>query len=129
MLVRLILAQYLNEVEWGVPLAKAHNLRLRLRHEIDSLFTDVDLLVTPTVPTVAFPLLEGMGERADRMTRGGTELLNTCPLDLSGHPALSVPCGVGRGDLPVGIQIIGPRFGELAAYGLGFALEEELAQR
>jgi amidase len=128
-LVRLILAQYLNEVEWGVPLAKAHNLRLRLRHEIDSLFTDVDLLVTPTVPTVAFPLLEGMGERADRMTRGGTELLNTCPLDLSGHPALSVPCGVGRGDLPVGIQIIGPRFGELAAYGLGFALEEELAQR
>ena len=129
MLVRLILAQYLNEVEWGAPLAKAHNLRLLLQREIDSLFTDVDLLVTPTVPTVTFPLLEGMGERANRMTRGDTELFDTCPLNLSGHPALSVPCGVGRGDLPVGIQIIGPRFGELAVYGLGFAIEEKLAQR
>lgn len=125
LITRLLLARYLHDVERGVPLAKAHNLRLRLRRQIDDLFGRVDVLVTPTVVTVAFPLLEERAERADRMTRGGgTELLNTCPLDLSGHPALSVPWGTGDEGMPVGVQVIGPRFGEEVVYRAGFALEK-----
>jgi amidase len=61
------------------------------------------------------------------MSRGAVTALNTCALDLSGHPALSMPCGTGADELPVGVQIIGPRFGEEAIYQLAFALEESLA--
>jgi amidase len=51
-------------------------------------------------------------------------VLNTCPLDLTGHPALSVPSGIGDHDLPTALQIIGPRFGEESVYQAGFAFEE-----
>ncbi len=125
LITRLVLGCYLHGVEGGVPLAKAHNLRLSLRRQIDALFGQVDVLLTPTVVTVGFPLLEDWGSRSDRIARGGgTELLNTCALDLSGHPALSVPWGTGDADMPVGVQAIGPRFGEEIVYRLGFALEE-----
>ena len=50
-------------------------------------------------------------------------VINTCPLDLSGHPALTVPSGTAEDDLPVGLQIIGPRFGEELVYQAGFAFE------
>lgn len=124
LITRLVLARYLHEAERGVPFAKAHNLRLRLRQEIDALFEAVDVLLTPTVVAVAFPLLTGKGSRAQRMTRGGgAELLNTCPLDLSGHPALSVPFGSGDAGMPVGIQVVAPRFAEQLAYRVGTYLE------
>jgi amidase len=48
---------------------------------------------------------------------------NTCALDLTGHPALSVPAGTGAHDLPVGLQIIGPRFADALVYQAGFAFE------
>jgi Asp-tRNA(Asn)/Glu-tRNA(Gln) amidotransferase A subunit family amidase len=52
---------------------------------------------------------------------------NTMQLDLSGHPALTVPCGTGEHDLPVGLQIIGYHFAEERCYQVGFALESALA--
>jgi amidase len=54
---------------------------------------------------------------------GLTSVLNTCPLDLSGHPALTVPCGTVEDDLPAGLQIIGRRFGEELLDQAGFAFE------
>jgi Asp-tRNA(Asn)/Glu-tRNA(Gln) amidotransferase A subunit family amidase len=48
---------------------------------------------------------------------------NTCPLDLTGHPALSVPAGRDEHGIPLGLQIIGPRFGEAQVYRAGFAHE------
>lgn len=125
LITRLVLARYLHGAERGVPLARAHNLRLRLRQQVDELFRQVDVLLTPTVVTVAFRLLQERGSRGDRMTRGGgTELLNTCALDLSGHPALTVPWGTGDEGLPTGIQVVGPLFGEEVVYRAGFALEK-----
>jgi amidase len=128
LLSRLFLASHLNDVEGSVPLARAHNLRLQLRHQIDRLFDEVDVVLTPTVSSVAFRLLAGRsGTRAERMTRGTTTGLNTCALDLSGHPALSIPCGTGDHDLPVGLQLIGPHFGEDAIYRTAYVLEERFA--
>lgn len=127
LLTRLFLANYLHDSEWSVPLAKAHNLRIRLQREIDDLFAHVDIVLVPTVVSVAFRLLGAReGARADRMSRGASTALNTCALDLSGHPALSMPCGTGADELPVGVQIIGPSFGEEAIYQVAFALEESL---
>jgi Asp-tRNA(Asn)/Glu-tRNA(Gln) amidotransferase A subunit family amidase len=48
---------------------------------------------------------------------------NTMPLDLTGSPALTLPCGSGEHGLPIGLQIIGPHFGEEAIYRAAFAFE------
>ncbi|MGH9122091.1 MAG: hypothetical protein ACRDYC_09135 [Acidimicrobiales bacterium] len=48
---------------------------------------------------------------------------NTMQLDLFGHPALTVPSGSGDHDLPLGLQVIGPHFGEELCYQVGFAFE------
>lgn len=53
----------------------------------------------------------------------GNAVANTCPLDLTGHPALSVPARVIDGGMPVGLQLIGPRFAEAQLYRVAAALE------
>jgi amidase len=122
----LIGTDYVLEHYQGVPIAKAHNLRLELRRQIVSAFSEVDVLVTPTTARVAFELLDRRaepGEMAARMGESMGAVSNTMQLDLSGHPALTVPCGTGQHDLPVGLQIIGPHFAEDRCYQVGFALE------
>lgn len=122
----LLTTDYVLERYQGVPFAKAHNLRLELRRQISSLFDEVDLLITPTTSRVAFELLDHRaepGEMEARMAEGMGAVANTMQLDLSGHPALTVPCGTGDHDLPVGLQIIGPHFAEDRCYQAGFAVE------
>jgi len=64
----------------------------------------VDALVCPTSPIVAFP----KGERSDPLSMYLCDVL-TLPVNLAGLPGISVPCGLSEG-LPVGLQVIGPRF-------------------
>jgi amidase len=78
---------------------------------------------------VAFELLDRKaepGEMAARMQEAMGAVSNTMQLDLTGHPALSVPCGTGENDLPVGLQIIAPHFEEGHCYQVGFAFEAAL---
>jgi amidase len=110
----------------GVPLAKAQNLRLALRRETAAALSEVDLMVTPTIPTVAFELLDRRadpGEMGERLQLSMGATTNTMPFDLTGNPALSLPCGTGDHDLPVGLQLIGPHFGEEMVYRAAFAFE------
>jgi amidase len=84
----------------------------------------VDVLVTSTTPTGPFRLLEE--PTTDEALLAGMRLdatFNTSPLDLSGHPALTVPCGTCEDDMPVGMQIIGAHFDEMTVYRVGFAAE------
>ncbi len=79
---------------------------------------EVDLVASPTSPTVAFRL----GERtADPLSM---YLADTCtiPVSLAGLPALSIPCGLSEG-LPVGLQLAGPAFSENRLLGAAQALE------
>ncbi len=126
----LVATDYLLEHYQGVPIAKAHNLRLALRRQIMAALSEVDVLVTPTTAQVAFELLDRRaeaGEMAARMRSSIGAVTNTMQLDLSGHPALTVPCGRGDHDLPLGLQIIGPHFGEDHCYQVGFALEAAIS--
>ena len=85
-------------------------------------------LVTPTTPAVAFELLDRRaqpGEMAGRMAAEKGKAVNTMPLDLSGHPALTVPCGTGEHDLPVGLQLIGPHFAETMLLNAAHAYQRE----
>lgn len=121
----LLTSMHVRDAYLGVPFARAQNLRLEMRRALSAMFADVDLLITPTIPVVPFELLDRKGSLAERLSRPSMiAVTNTCALDLTGHPAMTVPCGRGENDLPVGLQIIGPHFEEALCYRAAFAYEK-----
>ena len=123
----LLLGKYLREDYFSVYFAKATNLRRMMRDQIDEVFRDVDVLVTPTTPTKAILLTETPLTTIEWSTRAASNILNTTPLNVTGHPALQMPCGVGEHDLPIGMQLVGPYFSEalLLRAAAAFAGDEE----
>jgi amidase len=120
----LVTAEYLRDAHLGVHFGRAQNLRLELRRQIDEALARVDLLVMPTATQVAFELLDRQAEPGEMAERAGLEPLgNTCPLNLSGHPALTVPAGLGEHGLPVGLQFVGRHLDECRIYEAGSAFE------
>jgi len=100
---------------------QAQKVRTMIRREHDALFERFDLLVSPTSPTVAFPL----GARtADPLAMYVSDVL-TIPSNIAGMPGLSIPCGLSDG-LPVGLQLIGPQFAENVLFRAGHALEQAI---
>ena len=100
---------------------QAQKVRTVIKREHDALFETFDALVSPTSPTVAFPL----GARtADPIAMYLSDLL-TIPSCMAGLPGLSVPCGLSEG-LPVGLQLIGPQFAENTLFRVGHALEQAI---
>jgi aspartyl-tRNA(Asn)/glutamyl-tRNA(Gln) amidotransferase subunit A len=102
----------------------------RLRHEVlravNDLFREVDLLLTPTMPVVAYDA-EGPTplEIGGRTVEGPlSAICFVVPFNLTGNPAVSVPAGLGVGGLPVGLQIVGPRLSEARLLAAAHALEQ-----
>jgi len=77
----------------------------QMRRDMHGVFKSVDLLVMPTTPIPPIPLAEPPGEDDVRIR-------NAAPFNLYGFPAISVPCGFTRNELPVGLQIVAPPWGE-----------------
>ena len=101
---------------------QAQRVRTLIIREHREAFESFDVLACPTSPTVAFPI----GERAaDPLAMYASDLL-TIPSCLAGLPGLSIPCDLSEG-LPVGLQLIGPQFGENLLFRVGHALEQALA--
>jgi len=100
---------------------QAQKVRTLLIREHREALEGVDAIVTPTSPTVAFPLGD---KTADPLAMYACDLL-TIPSCLAGLPGLSIPCGLSEG-LPVGLQLIGRQFGENALFHVGHALEQAL---
>jgi aspartyl-tRNA(Asn)/glutamyl-tRNA(Gln) amidotransferase subunit A len=86
---------------------KAQKVRALITDEFRRAFQDVDLLLAPTAPTVAF----GIGDKTSDPITMYLNDIYTIGANLAGLPALSMPCGFASG-LPVGVQLIGPHFGE-----------------
>ncbi|HEY1365891.1 MAG TPA: amidase family protein [Gaiellaceae bacterium] len=120
--------RYLHERYLNVSFGILQNQRLLIRRRISEALADWDLLLTPTVPTVAPKLLGPDPSIADLLAHSPESVaFNTAPLNLSGHPALSIPTEWGRdGALPTAVQLIAPHFGEQAAFRAAFALEETI---
>ena len=97
---------------------QAQKVRTLIREEHAAAFERFDVLVSPTSPTVAFPLGE---KTANPLAMYLSDLL-TIPSCLVGLPGLNVPCGLSDG-LPVGLQLIGPQFAENTLFRVGHALE------
>jgi aspartyl-tRNA(Asn)/glutamyl-tRNA(Gln) amidotransferase subunit A len=96
----------------------------RARRDIVSIFADVDVLVTPTTPIVA-PTIVELKKNPDLLRPRELLLLrNTRPINVWGLPAISVPCGFTEGGLPIGLQIIGPHWGEAVVLQVAHAYEQ-----
>jgi len=123
----LIAARHLHERYMNVPYGRLQNLRLEVRRGISAALDRYDLLLTPTLPSTAPRLLEGPATVDQLVNRTAALLcLNTAPLNLSGHPGLSVPSGADENGLPTAVQVVGRHFDERNAFRAGFALEESL---
>jgi amidase len=105
--------------------AKAQNLSRKLRAEYDRALDRFDVLVMPTTPMKA-PLIPAPdASRADRFVPGFDSITNTAPFDATGHPAMSVPCGM-RDGLPVGMQVVARHWDESSIYRLAAAFERDV---
>lgn len=99
----------------------------RVRREIAAVFADVDVLVTPTTPIPASTIAE-LKQNPDLLRPREILLLrNTRPLNVWGLPAISVPCGFTEAGLPIGLQIIGPHWGEAVILRVAHAYEQATA--
>ncbi|WP_055476542.1 amidase [Gordonia sp. HS-NH1] len=107
----------------GASYGKARNLVPLVRAAYDNALHDYDVLVMPTVPYVATELPSAGIDRATYLTKALGMIVNAAPLDVTGHPALSVPAGLVDG-LPVGMMIIGKHFDDATVLRVGHAFEE-----
>jgi aspartyl-tRNA(Asn)/glutamyl-tRNA(Gln) amidotransferase subunit A len=97
---------------------RAQRVRTLIRRDFDGAFEEVDVVASPTSPTVAFRL----GERTRDPLSMYLADVCTIPASLAGLPAISIPCGLSDG-LPVGLQLGGPAFSENRLLAAGHALE------
>ena len=101
---------------------QAQKVRTVIGREHAALFERFDVLLSPTSPTVAFPL---GAKTQDPLAMYLSDVL-TIPSNMAGLPGLSIPCGLSEG-LPVGLQLVGPQFSENTLFRAGHALEQALA--
>ncbi len=106
---RIMLGTYaLSSGYYDAYYAKAQAVRTLIRRDFDQAFQDVDLIVTPVMPTTAFRL----GEKIEDPLQMYLSDLYTISASLAGIPAISLPCGLSRKGLPIGMQILGRHFEE-----------------
>lgn len=98
---------------------KAQDARAWVRQDFEDAFEDVDAIASPTMPVLPFEL----GESLDDPLRMYLADANTTPANLANLPAISVPAGEADG-LPVGLQLVGPKFGEETIVRAASAVEE-----
>ncbi|MEE1938645.1 Asp-tRNA(Asn)/Glu-tRNA(Gln) amidotransferase subunit GatA [Streptomyces sp. TRM 70361] len=118
---RIMLGTYaLSSGYYDAYYGSAQKVRTLIKRDFDAAFGQVDVLISPTTPTTAFPI----GERADDPMAMYLADLCTIPANLAGNAAMSLPCGLAPEDgLPVGLQIIAPAMADDRLYRVGAAVE------
>jgi aspartyl-tRNA(Asn)/glutamyl-tRNA(Gln) amidotransferase subunit A len=98
---------------------QAQKVRTKIKQEFDEVLEQVDCLLTPTQPTVAWKI----GEKGQDLIKMYLEDIFVTGASLAGLPAISLPCGFDQG-LPVGLQLIGKRFAEVILFRIGYNYEQ-----
>ncbi|MFE1933236.1 Asp-tRNA(Asn)/Glu-tRNA(Gln) amidotransferase subunit GatA [Streptomyces sp. NPDC059474] len=124
---RIMLGTYaLSSGYYDAYYGSAQKVRTLIKRDFEKAFERVDVLISPTTPTTAFPI----GERADDPMAMYLADLCTIPTNLAGNAAMSLPCGLAPEDgLPVGLQIIAPAMADDRLYKVGAAVEAALADK
>ena len=100
---------------------KAQKVRSRLIEDFEKAFNGVDAILAPVSPTPAFKI----GEKAEDPLKMYLADIFTAPANLAGIPGLAMPSGFNKNKLPLGFQLLGPRFSEPVLFGLGKLYEDE----
>ncbi len=104
---------------------QAQKVRTLIARDFENAFTQCDLLLTPTAPSAAFALGE---KNADPLSMYLNDVF-TVPSSLAGLPAMSIPGGLDKQGLPLGLQIIGRPLDEQGVLNAGLAIEERAGFR
>src|SRR5213083_2763695 len=99
---------------------KAQAVRTLIKRDFDEALKEVDVIVTPTMPTPAFKL----GEKIQDPLQMYLSDIYTISVNLAGLPAISLPCGLSSGKLPIGLQSIGRPFEEEKVLRAAYAYEQ-----
>ncbi len=121
--ISMLIGEYFVKHYRGRFYAKAQNLGRLLRQTYDEVLNRYDLLLMPTLPMKATPLPDQNAPLALYCQRGFEMLPNTCPFDVTGHPAMTIPCGMSQG-LPIGMMLIGKHYNESTIYRAAHAFEQ-----
>jgi amidase len=122
----LLATRSLREQCRGRAFAHSQNHTLALRSQYDDALKDVDVLLCPTMPTKAIPIASADVPAPELLELFSMMPLNTRQFNLTGHPALNIPCALS-GDLPVGAQIVGRRGEDLLLVQVARWFEERVA--
>ena len=118
---RILLATYVvSHGYYDAYYNKAVALRGVIRKELEDVLVEYDAVFTPTTPSPAFTI----GEKVNDPVEMYLADLFTVPANIAQHPAISVPSGKTTEGLPLGVQFIGPRFGEEKLFALGEVVEK-----
>jgi aspartyl-tRNA(Asn)/glutamyl-tRNA(Gln) amidotransferase subunit A len=120
--------RYRLELGRKVPAADylhALDVKRKITRELDAVFANIDVILAPTLPVAAPRIGEKEvvigGEK--ETVRSALVRLNR-PANLTGHPAISIPCGFTRAGLPIGLQLIGPHWSEARLLSIALAYED-----
>jgi amidase len=118
-----IFSKYTLDRYGGHYYGKAQNLRRRLRAAYDAALKSHDLILLPTTVMKATPI-PAKGASPQEITRRSWEgTRNTCPFNVTGHPAISIPCGIEDGR-PIGLMLVGRHWDESTIYRAADAFEK-----
>ena len=100
----------------GVGAVRGYDATVAMRRACGRVFESVDALLSPTIPVVSYPA--AWASPIDDPARPFEHIAFTVPWNMGEQPAVSLPCGLSASGLPIGLQIVGPRFADLAVLRL-----------
>ena len=119
---RIILGTYvLSSGYYDAYYKKAQQVRTLVMNEFNKGFEKYDVILTPTSPTVAF----GIGEKSNNPLEMYLADICTVSINIAGLPGISIPCGVDKEGMPIGMQLIGNRFQEETILNAAHSFEQE----
>ena len=117
------LGVYIKKYHGGHYYGKAMNITKRLIEAYDAALAQYDLLLMPTMPMKSQPLPPPNCPREEYFARALEMIGNTCPFDITHHPAMTLPCGFVDG-LPIGVMLIGKHYDEATIYRAAYTFEQ-----
>jgi len=123
---RIILGTYvLSSGYYDAYYKKAQQVRTLVKQEFDKAFEKYDVLLIPTSPTVAFEI----GTRSNNPLEMYLADICTVSVNIAGLPGISVPCGVDKSGMPIGMQLIGNKFQEETILNAAYTYEQAVKFR
>lgn len=123
---RIILGTYvLSSGYYDAYYKKAQQVRTLVQSKFDEAFSKYDVILTPTAPTTAF----NIGEKSTNPLEMYLADICTVSVNIAGLPGISIPCGVDREKMPIGMQLIGQKFSEETLLNAAYTFEQAIKFR